>query len=114
MLESLLTNEDIDIDSIETENDEFLQKVFLETKDTDVMNLIVENYLNEYQFIKAKKFLDNLPDMYKQDLKPLLNLRLVFNSFALSSKTTNETLTKLIQDYQSNNKILEEDRIWYL
>ena len=114
MLQSLLTNEDIDIDSIETENDEFLQKVFLETKDTDVMNLIVENYLNEYQFVKAKKFLDNLPDMYKQDLKPLLNLRLVFNSFALSSKTTNETLTKLIQDYQSNNKILEEDRIWYL
>jgi hypothetical protein len=114
MIDTLLVDEDIDINSLESENDEFLQKVFLETKDTDVMNVIVENYLNEYQFIKAKKFLENLPDMYKKDLKPSLNLRLMFNSFALSSKTTNDTLTNLIQEYQANNQIIEEERLWYL
>lgn len=114
MIDTLLVDEDIDINSLESENDEFLQKIFLETKDTDVMNVIVENYLNEYQFIKAKKFLENLPDMYKKDLKPSLNLRLMFNSFALSSKTTNDTLTNLIQEYQANNQIIEEERLWYL
>jgi hypothetical protein len=114
MLESLLTNDDIDVNTLESENDEFLQKVFQETKDTKVMNLIVETYLNEYQFVKAKKFIEGLPEMYLDSLKPSLNLRVVFNSFSLSSKTTNETLTSLIQTYASKNKIIDEDKNWYL
>jgi hypothetical protein len=58
MLEGLLLNDEIDVDTLESENDEFLQKVFEKTKDVDVMNLIVETYLNEYQFVKAKKFIE--------------------------------------------------------
>ena len=114
MLESLLWNEEIDIDTLESENDEFLQQVFEKTRDTHIMNLIVENYLNEYQFVKAKKFIENLPELYYKDLKPLLNLRVAFNSFALTSKTTNETLTSLIQSYKDKNQISEEDWNWYL
>ena len=114
MLESLLTNDDIDVNTLESENDEFLQKVFQETKDTDVMNLIVETYLNEYQFVKAKKFIEGLPQIYLDSLRPSLNLRVVFNSFSLSSKTTNETLTSLIQTYASKNQITDEDKNRYL
>jgi hypothetical protein len=91
-----------------------LQKVFEKTKDTDVMNLIVENYLNEYQFVKAKRFIENLPEIYRDELKPSLNLRVAFNSFALSSKTINENLTSILQDYSSRNKILAEDKNRYL
>jgi hypothetical protein len=109
VLESLLMNDDIDVNTLESENDEFLQKVFQETKDTEVMNLIVETYLNEYQFVKAKKFIDNLPQIYLDSLKPSLNLRVVFNSFSLSSKTTNATLTSLVQNYLSRNQISSED-----
>ena len=114
MIESLLMNDEIDINTLESENDEFLQKVFQETRDTDVMNLIVETYLNEYQFVKAKRFIENLPDIYVEDLKPSLNLRVVFNSFALSSKTINETLTSLINGYSAEDKLLEEDKNRYL
>ncbi|MBO7505649.1 hypothetical protein J6T66_06080 [bacterium] len=109
MLESLLTNDDIDVNTLESENDEFLQKVFQETKDTEVMNLIVETYLSEYQFVKAKKFIEELPEVYLDSLKPSLNLRVAFNSFSLSSKTTNETLTSLVQNYSSKNQISAED-----
>lgn len=114
MLESLLMNDEIDVNTLESEDDEFLQKVFQETKDTDVMNLIVETYLNEYQFVKAKKFIEELPQIYLDSLKPSLNLRIAFNSFSLSSKTTNETLTSLIQNYKSKIQISDEDSNWYL
>ena len=112
-LESLLENEEINIDTLESENDEFLQRVFQQTKDRDVMNLIVETYLNEYQFIKAKKFIEDLPEDYRNELKPSLNLRVAFNSFSLSSKTITENLTSLVQDYSSKNEISEEDKNRY-
>ena len=114
MMESLLENEEIDIDVLESENDEFLQKVFDATKDTSVMNLIVENYLNEYQFVKAKKFIEDLPSEYRDELNAQLNLRVVFNSFALTSKTTNESLDSLVKDYFSKREISEEDKNRYL
>jgi hypothetical protein len=114
MFESLLENEEIDINTLESENDEFLQKIFEKTKDKDIMNLIVETYLSEYQFIKAKKFVESLSDIYLDELDPLLNLRVAFNSFPLSSKTINENLTSIVQDYASKNKISNEDRLWYL
>ncbi len=114
MLERLLINDDIDVNTLESEDDEFLQKVFQETRDTSVMNLIVETYLKEYQFVKAKKFIEELPEIYLDSLKPSLNLRISFNSFALSSKTTNETLTALIQNYKSKIQISDEDSNWYL
>ena len=114
MLDNLLENEEIDINTLESENDEFLQKVFEQTKDRDVMNLIVETYLNEYQFVKAKNFIENLPDMYREELKPSLNLRVAFNSFQLSSKTINENLTQIVQDYSSKNEITTEDKNRYL
>jgi hypothetical protein len=114
LLENLFMNEDIDVNTLESNNDEFLQKVFQETKDIDVMNLIVETYLNEYQFVKAKKFIEELPQIYLDGLNPSLNLRVVFNSFSLSSKTTDETLSSLIQTYASKNQISEEDKNWYL
>jgi len=114
ILEDILMNDEIDVKELKSGSDEFLQKVFQVTRDTSVMNLIVENYLNEYQFINAKRFVDNLPQMYRDDLKPSLNLRLSFNSFSLSSKTTNETLASLIQTYQSKNMVSDEDINWYL
>ena len=114
LLESLLENEEINIDTLESENDEFLQKVFEKTRDRDVMNLIVETYLNEYQFVKAKRFIENLPEMYREELKPSLNLRVAFNSFALSSKNISENLNSILQDYSSKGLILDEDKNRYL
>lgn len=114
MLENLLKNEEIDINTLESENDEFLQKVFEKTKDVNVMNLIVETYLNEYQFVKAKKFIENLPESYSNKLKPSLNLRVAFNSFPLSSKNITENLSSLIQTYSSKNEIPVEDQNRYL
>ena len=60
VLNSLLENEEIDVNTLESENDEFLQRIFQETKDIEVMNLIVETYLDEYQFVKAKRFIESL------------------------------------------------------
>ena len=113
-IEWLLENEEINLDVLESENDEFLQKVFDTTRDVSVMNLIVENYLNEYQFVKAKKFIENLPEIYRDELKPLLNLRVSFNSFALTSKTISQSLASLVQNYISTNEISNEDKNRYL
>ena len=114
VLNSLLENEEIDVNTLESENDEFLQRIFQETKDIDVMNLIVETYLDEYQFVKAKRFIESLSQTYLTNLKPSLNLRVVFNSFSLISKTISETLTMTIQNYLSKNQISTEDWNWYL
>ena len=114
MLENLLKNEEIDINTLESENDEFLQEIFAKTKDVNIMNLIVETYLNEYQFVKAKKFIERLPESYSSKLKPSLILRVAFNSFPLSSKTFGESLTSLILDYSSKNEISTEDKNRYL
>ena len=114
LLESLLENEEINIDTLESENDEFLQKVFEKTRDRDVLNLIIETYLNEYQFVKAKRFIENLPDMYREQLKPSLNLRVAFNSFSLSSKTFKENLNAMIQDYSTKGILMDWDKNRYL
>ncbi len=114
MLENLLKNEEIDISTLESENDEFLQEIFAKTKDVNIMNLIVETYLDEYQFVKAKKFIERLPESYNSKLKPSLNLRVAFNSFPLSSKTFDESLISLISDYSSKNEISAEDKNRYL
>ena len=114
VLEDIISSDELDINTLESENDEFLQAVFKKTKDTKVMNLIVETYLSEYQFVKAKKFIESLSEAYSEDLDPLLNLRVVFNSFALTSNTSNSTLKTLVEDYKLKNKISEEDRLWYL
>ena len=112
MLSGLLEDDEIDISMLESENDEFLQKVFEKTLDVDVMNLIVENYLSEYQFLKAKKFIEGLPERYFSELNPLLNLRVAFNSFALTSKTVDENLLSLVNNYSS--KISSEDKNRYI
>jgi hypothetical protein len=78
------------------------------------MNLIIETYLNEYQFIKAKKFIESLPEEYASRLKPSLHLRVAFNSFPLSSKNINENLTSIIQNYSLKNEITNEDKNRYL
>ena len=114
LMDSLLEDEEINIDTLESENDEFLQKVFEKTRDRDVMNLIVETYLNEYQFVKAKKFIEELPEMYLEELKPSLHLRVVFNSFPLSSKNINENLNSVLQDYINRGLIMDEDKNRYL
>jgi len=114
MLESLLKNEEINIETLDSENDEFLQKVFEKTRDIEVMNLIVETYLNEYQFVKAKKYIENLPEEYRSQLKPSLNLRVAFNSFPLSSKNFSENLATTLQEYSSNGYIFDEDKNRYL
>ena len=113
-LEDLLENEEIDINTLDSENDEFLQEVFEKTKDISVMNLIVETYLNEYQFTKAKKFIENLPDSYSNQLKPLLNLRVAFNSFSLGSSTVYDNLELMVQNYSSSDGISDEDTNRYL
>ena len=58
ILEKLLTDDNVDIDALDSKNDKFLQKIFEKTHDVQVMNLVVETYLNEYQFVKAKKFIE--------------------------------------------------------
>lgn len=113
-LEKLLENEEIDVKSLESENDEFLQRVFYQTKDVDVMNAIVENYLNEYQFQKAKNFIENLSETYRNQVKGYLDLRVTFNSFALTSTTAINNLKSLVQKYYSRKEISEEDKNRYL
>ena len=114
LLDQLLINEEIDLDTLESENDEFLQKLFQKTKDEEVMNLIIENYLNEYQFVNAKKFIENLPQDYADKVKPSLNLRVAFNSFPLTSKNISESLKSTVQNYLSKGEISDEDANRYL
>ena len=114
MLKNLLENDEIDINTLESENDEFLNKVFEKTRDKEVMNVIVKTYLNEYQFVKAKKFIENLPSMYLEGLDPLLNLQVSFNSFPLSSKTFIESLNSQVQNYYNKKQITIEERNWYM
>lgn len=113
LMEQLFVDDNIDVNSLESENDEFLQKVFEETLDPKVMNLIVETYLDEYQFVKAKKFIESLSGENLSELDPVLNLRVTFNSFQLSSDKAEENLNLVVQSYKSQNKISIEDSLRY-
>ena len=74
-------------------------------------NIRVETYLNEYQFVKAKKFIENLPESYSNKLKPSLNLRVAFNSFPLSSKTVNDLLLESNSNKIQNTSTIETNYI---
>lgn len=113
VLGNLLAKEDIDIKTLESENDEFLQRVFQDTRDPDVLNTILKTYISEYQFSKAKKYIENLPEMYREQIEPWLNLMISFNSFSLSSKTIKDQLTSLVKWYSDLWKISQEDASWY-
>ena len=113
ILGSLLAKEDIDVKTLESENDEFLQRVFQDTRDPDVLNTILKTYISEYQFSKAKKYIENLPEMYREQIEPWLNLMISFNSFSLSSKTIKDQLTSLVKWYSDLWKISQEDALWY-
>ena len=113
VLGNLLAKEDIDIKTLESENDEFLQRVFQDTRDPDVLNTILKTYISEYQFSKAKKYIENLPEMYREQIEPWLNLMISFNSFSLSSKTIKDQLTSLVKWYSDSWKISQEDASWY-
>ena len=114
VIEDLISSDEIDFNTLESENDEFLQEIFRKTKNTDIMNLIVETYLSEYQFVKAKNFIESISEPYIDDLNPLLNLQVAFNSFALTSNTIDSVLTSLVENYKLKNQISEEDRLRYL
>ena len=113
IIQELLDKEDIDVKSLESENDEFLQRIFEETRDSDVLNTILKTYISEYQFSKAKKYIENLPEMYREQIDPYLYLNIYFNSFSLSSKTITTQLNSIIDWYRSSWKINEWDALWY-
>lgn len=113
-MSEIIEGDEIDIKTLESENDEFLQKIFEKNRDPEIMNLIIKNYLDEYQFTKAKKFIESLDELESKNLSPALHLNVIFNSFSLSSQSTILNLTTTIQSYLESKKINKDDASRYL
>ena len=60
LVESLIFESEESFSHLESTSVAFLQKVFDTTQDPQVMNLIVQSLINEYQFVQARQFIDRL------------------------------------------------------
>ena len=107
VLEQLLLNSAFVKNEWESDNINFLLKVFEKNKDPKILNNILQLYYDEYQFISASQLLhqrENDP-IYNQ-LKPELILSIEFNSFSLAD---DKAITKLLQVlYKVKDRISEE------
>ena len=108
-----LNLEDVDISTLQSDNINFLKKVFEKNDDPQVMNSIVQAMLDEYQFVNAKKFIDTLSQKQRSQLDPYLHLQVAFNSFSLSSSTVFTSLEKLVDQYVNSAQLSIEDGNWY-
>jgi len=57
LLEQLITDDSFSIDSLEHTTIQLLEKVFEKTKDPQVMNAIVKDLIDKYQFVNARSFI---------------------------------------------------------
>ncbi|MDR0369675.1 MAG: hypothetical protein LBH96_04105 [Candidatus Peribacteria bacterium] len=98
-VEEILLESDLSISEVSSTNIGFLKKVFSTTSDPQVMNMIIQLMTEEYQFLAAKQFIEQLSDEQRTYLDPLLHLQVLFNSFPLSSTTTFNSLSEVVQNY---------------
>jgi tetratricopeptide (TPR) repeat protein len=110
-VENLLLESDLSFSEVSSNNVDFLKKVFATTSDSQVMNLIIQLMVDEYQFLAAKQFIETLSDTQRTQLDPLLHLQVLFNSFSLSSTTTFSSLSNVLQNYLQLGKITQ-DQYW--
>lgn len=112
-VEEILLESDLSISDLSSNNIWFLKKVFSTNSDPQVMNMIIQLMIDEYQFLGAKQFIEQLSDEQRINLDPLLHLQVLFNSFSLSSTTTFSSLSDILQNYLNWGKISQEQYQWY-
>jgi hypothetical protein len=108
-----LEEEQLSLDQLESDNLTFLQKVFEQHPDPQVMNAILQTMVQQYQFVAAKQFIDTLSDTQRLQLDPSLHLTVAFNSFQLSASSTVNTLSSLVQYYSEKKLITPDETNWY-
>ena len=113
LVEDLIFESELPLSRLESTNVSFLQKVFDTTQDPQIMNLIVQTLINEYQFVNAKQFIEGLSAQQLTQLDPLLHLQVLFNSFSLSSPNALDALVALVDDYYGAGSISLEQKNWY-
>ena len=57
LLEQLIIDDSFSIDSLDHTTIQLLEKVFEKTKDPQVMNAIVKDLIDKYQFVNARSFI---------------------------------------------------------
>ncbi len=113
LLEQLIIDDSFSIDSLDHTTIQLLEKVFEKTKDPQVMNAIVKDLIDKYQFVNARSFIVWLSSQEWSQLDPLLHLQVMFNSFPLSSNQIVSSLQSLLLHYEQNNQISRDTVLWY-
>ena len=85
VLQQILLNSSDHIDTSDNDDIAFLHKAYSHTKDTQSMNNIVQLYIDQYQFVAAKNFINSLKDdPISKQLSWELKLLIEFNTFSLA------------------------------
>ena len=113
LLEQLITDDSFSIDSLEHTTIQLLEKVFEKTKDPQVMNAIVKDLIDKYQFVNARSFIAWLSLQDLSQLDPLLHVQVMFNSFPLSSNQIIPSLQSLLVNYEQKNLVSKDHILWY-
>jgi hypothetical protein len=95
LVEQILSDDNFDAKDMEGTTLSFLQKVFEQTRDSQVMNAILQELLDSYQFLAARQFIENLPPYLVRDVDVHLLLQSHFNSFSLASDHRSQLLGSL-------------------
>ena len=107
--EPILPTDTFDTQDIQGATLTFLQKVFEKTQDTQVMNAILQELIDSYQFLAAKQFVENLTPRLLREVEVHLFLQSVFNSFSLASTTRSQTLQAALDEQYQTAKLTKEE-----
>jgi tetratricopeptide (TPR) repeat protein len=109
----MVLEENFDVKDLESTTLDFLQKVFEKNQDPQVMNAILQEMVDSYQFVAAKQFIEKLTPKLLREVEIHLYLTSAFNSFSLASENSFTTLQALVDTCYQNAQLSKEEYDWY-
>lgn len=96
-----------------------LEYLYTKNKNPDLLQPLVEKFLQYYQFDKANQYLALLVQQegnyfkLKIDPRQIIYTRLHDSSFGLDSATALNDVFSLVQDYRARNMLTHDDGLFY-
>ena len=89
-----------------------LEQIYSQQRTQEVTQLLLDAYMLDNQFDKAKAFYNSLPDAIKSYLSNWLLFEIWINSFSQTTETEYNSLKILLWEYQKK-KVFPESKILY-
>ena len=117
-LDDFLTWEVVPNENIETlgtikEKIAVLEQLTQQSRNPKNLNLLIDAYLLDTQFYKARKFYYSLPQTLQKTIPAIKEFQILLNSFSQGSETEYSHLKKLLRDLSQKGDISAQELVYY-